>query len=90
MEIAPSWILVRFISAAPEQEHLTCLFSKPFTFLPTSHFLLWLSGLGTLPCLCEDVGWVSGIVQWVKDLAVAASWGIGHRWLESGVAVVVV
>ena len=30
--------------------------------------LWWLSGLRTLHCVCEDVGSMPGLVQWVKDL----------------------
>ena len=32
-------------------------------------FPLWLSGLRTQYSLCEDVGLIPGIAQWVKDLA---------------------
>ena len=28
---------------------------------------MWLSGLRIQHCLCEDVGSISGLVQWVKD-----------------------
>lgn len=31
-------------------------------------FPLWLSGLRTQHCLCEDVGSVPGLDLWVKDL----------------------
>ena len=30
-------------------------------------FLLWLSGLRTPPFLCEDVGSIPGLDEWVKD-----------------------
>ena len=30
---------------------------------------LWLSGLRTWYCLCEDAGLIHGLTQWVKDLA---------------------
>ena len=30
-------------------------------------FPLWLSGLGIRHGLCEDVGLIPGLVQWVKD-----------------------
>ena len=47
-------------------------------------FLLWLSGLRTQCCLCEDVGSIPGLTQWVKDLVlpqamVGALCGVGHR-----------
>ena len=32
-------------------------------------FLLWLSGLKTQHCLCEDESSIPGLIQWVKDLA---------------------
>ena len=31
-------------------------------------FLLWLSELRTWRCLCEDVGLIPSLTQWVKDL----------------------
>ena len=34
----------------------------------TREFLLWLSGLKTQHSVHEDVGLISGISQWVKDL----------------------
>ena len=56
-------------------------------------FPLWLSGLRTRHCLCEDVGLIPGITQWVKNLALpqaaaevagmaqiwcCGGWSIGH------------
>ena len=32
-------------------------------------FPLWLSGLRTQCCLCEDLGSIPGLIQWVKDPA---------------------
>ena len=32
-------------------------------------FLLWLSGLRTQRSVCEDVGSILGLTQWVKGLA---------------------
>ena len=32
-----------------------------------TEFLLWLSRLRTRRCLCEGVGSISGLAQWVKD-----------------------
>ena len=31
-------------------------------------FPLWLHGLRTKCCLCEDAGLIPGLTQWVKDL----------------------
>ena len=41
-------------------------------------FPLWLSGVRTQHCLCEDVGSIPGLAQCVKD-PVVASYGVGHR-----------
>ena len=35
----------------------------------SSEFLLWLKGLKTQCCLCEDARSIPGLAQWVKDLA---------------------
>ena len=32
-------------------------------------FLLWLSRLSPQHCLCEDVGLIPGLAQWIKGLA---------------------
>ena len=34
-----------------------------------SEFPLWLSGLRTRHSICKDSGSISGLTQWVKDLA---------------------
>ena len=34
----------------------------------SEEFLLWLSGLRTQCGVREDVGWIRGLIQWVKDL----------------------
>ena len=36
---------------------------------PLQEFLLWLSGLRTRHSICEDVGSIPALAQWVKDLA---------------------
>ena len=43
-------------------------------------FPLWLSWLRTRQCLCEDAGSIPGLAQWVKDLAVAASYSPHYRY----------
>ena len=48
----------------------TCLLSSE-PILP--EFLLWPGGLRTSHCLCEDVGLIPGLVQWVKGLALLPS-----------------
>ena len=50
---------------------------------------MWLSGLRTQHCLCEDVGPIPGLTQWVKDLALPWLWCRWKMQLGSGVAVAV-
>ena len=38
-------------------------------------FPLWLGGLRTQRCLCEDVGSIPGLDQWVKDLVLPKAAG---------------
>ena len=47
---------------------------------------MWLSGLRTGHCLCEDLGLIPGLAQWVKDLALQHG---SQMWLGSHVAVAV-
>ena len=51
-----------------------------------SGFPLWLSGLRTQHCVYEDLGWITGLTRWVKDLALSQA----AVWLGSCVAVAVV
>ena len=37
---------------------------------------VWLSGLRTQRCLCENAGSILGLAQWVEDLALLWLW---HR-----------
>ena len=46
-------------------------------YTPTE-FLSWLSGLQTRLRILEDTGSISGLGQWVKDLAFAMSCGVGR------------
>ena len=41
-------------------------------------FPLWLSGLRTLCSLCENVDFIPGLAQWVKDLALLQAAGVGQ------------
>ena len=43
---------------------------------PLWELLLWLSGLRTWQSICEDVGSIPGLTQWIKDLALplAVAW----------------
>ena len=36
-------------------------------FIETEEFPLWVSGLRTQYCLCEDVVLIPGLAEWVKD-----------------------
>ena len=38
----------------------------------SKEFLLWLSGLRTQRS--EDVGWIPGLAQWIKDLVLQWLW----------------
>ena len=43
-------------------------------------FPLWLSRLGAQHSVREDAGWIPGLAQYIKDLALMqAVCGIGHR-----------
>ena len=50
----------------------------------TEEFPLGLSGLRTQCCLCEDVGWIPGLAQWVKDSALlqAATQDADVAWIQ--------
>ena len=43
-----------------------CFFFKAIML---QEFLLWLCGLRTCCCLCENVGSILGLTQWIKDPA---------------------
>ena len=44
-------------------------------FNTPKEFLLWLSGLRTLPGICEDRRAIPGLAQWIKDLALPQAAG---------------
>ena len=45
-----------------------CSLSHKFK-IGSVEFLLWLRGLRTKHCLCEDVDLILGLTQWVKNPA---------------------
>ena len=44
-------------------------------FNTPKEFLLWLSGLRTLPGICEDRRAIPGLAQWIKDLTLPQAAG---------------
>ena len=66
------------------------------SFMPLYHqkkmleeFPLWLSGLSTWCYLCEDVGLIPGLAQWVKIQCCRELWCRWQLGLGSGVAMAV-
>jgi len=53
-------------------------------------FLLWPSGLRTQRSVGEDVVWIPGLAQWVKDPVLLQLWCRSQTGLRSGIAVAVV
>ena len=51
----------------------------------TMEFPLLLNRLSTQCCLCEDVGSIPGLAQWIKDGF--KLWHRSQMWLGSGAAV---
>ena len=45
-------------------------------------FPLWHSGLGIRHCLCDSVGLIPSLVQWVKDPVLAQLWCRSQLWLR--------
>ena len=53
----------------------------PQPFQPLLEFPLWLSGLRTGLSMHEDVSWIPGLTQWIKDpVQVADAALIWHCW----------
>ena len=90
MEPASSWILVRFVSTEPQWELKDEIFLFFFFFrwigrMDKEEFPWWLSGLRTQRSVCENVGSIPGLPQWVKDPLLL--WAVvkvaGSDWIPS-------
>ena len=49
-------------------------------------FQLWFRELSTWCSPCEDAGWIPGLTQCIKNLALPQATGRPQMWLTSGVA----